>query len=441
MVQAAYREAEAAREKAAEEARALEDRAEQENPGLYTQDKLWLPHAPGVAIIRGDLLVDVASFFRDSDITVREHNAPNTNRSLQGKGQDIVEAYNDTEIRRFFMRWHAQVRVQIDKFHSPPDTIDLENPGERVLCGMRGERGNAICGLILFLGSTGGPEAGRVDKKCSYWFHSALGFPGKGMWDIGDTPFRMVRVPTKPVPDVYDIMLRFDLTREKERAKHFADNFSENVKEWTVLHTPFEDFYWGTLQNVSAEPNEDDEPQVPSPTDPSEDSDVTNLSDMSGSEDLDGIPMKPRERTACERRLAEAQDQASRERTLAEARAARSREMAEDQGDFERRFAEVRAADLERLTKAIADRERRHAVQAAGQREEHAEAQASREARLAETQADHERTYFEAAEENEGLQNESGGTMAPVEEEVSENEPRRDITRLAPESLRHGGKL
>lgn len=441
MTQAAHRDAEATRERAAEEAKSLEDRAEEENPGLYRQDKLWLPHAPGVAIIRGDLLVDVASFFRDCDITVREHNAPNTNRSLQGKGQDIVEAYEDTDIRRFFMRWHVQVQVQIDKFHAPPDTIDLKHPGERALCGLRGAHGNAMCGLILFLGSTGEPEAGRVDKKCKYWFYSELGFPDKNIREIGDTPFRMVRVSIKPVPDIYEIMLRFALTRGKESAKHFGDNFSENVKNWTVLPTPFKDFSWGSLQNVAAEPSEDDEARILNPTDSSEDSDVTNLSDMSGSEDLSGVPMKPRERAACERRFAEAQAQASRERAVAEAQATHSREMAEDQADRERRLAEARAADTERLTKAIADRERRHAVQAARAREELAEAQAAREKRLGESQSNHERTHVDAVEEGEESQTESGGTMAPEKERDSEDEPRRDITRLAPKFLRRGGKL
>ncbi|KAK7710309.1 hypothetical protein SLS64_005894 [Diaporthe eres] len=440
MVEAQHREAEAAREKAAEEAKAREARAEEENPGLYRRDKLWLPHAPGVAVIRGDLLVDVASFFRDCDITVREHNAPNTNRSLKGKGGSIADAHDDAEINRFFMRWHSQLQVQIDKFHSPPDTIDLENPGERVLCGLRGAHGNAMCGLIFFLGSTGEPEAGRVDKKCSYGFHSALGFSDKDIRNIGDTSFRMVRIPNRPIPDLYDIMLRFDLPRGKKSAKRFYDNFSEKVKNWTVSHRPFEGFYWGSLQNVPVEPSEDDEPNVPDPTESSESSDVTNLSQMSGSEDLSGIPMRPRERTACERRFAELQAQASRQRALTEARAARSREMAEDQADRERTRAEVRAADLERHTKAKADRERRHAAQAARERAELPEAQAARETRLAETQGDHEERYYEADDEDEESQTESGRTLVP-EEGDSEDPPRRDITRLAPECLRRGGKI
>ncbi|KAI7779296.1 hypothetical protein LA080_000967 [Diaporthe eres] len=431
---------EAARERAAEEARAAEDRAEEENPGLYRQDKLWLPHAPGVAVIRGDLLVDVASFFRDCDITVREHNSPNTNRSLKGKGGSIADAHDDTDIRRFFMRWTSQLQVQIDKFHSPPDTIDLEHPGERVLGSLRGAHGNAMCGLIFFLGSTGEPEAGRVDKKCSYGFHSALAFPDKDIRNIGDTSFRMVRIPNKPVPDLYDIMLRFDLPRGKKSAKRFHENLSENVKKWTVRHMPFKDFYWGSLQNVPVEPSEDDEPNVPEPTESSESSDVTNLSEMSGSEDLSGIPMRPRERTACEKRFVETQAQAARKRKLAEARAARAREMAEDQADRERRFAEIRAADLERHTKAIADRERRHAVQAARARGELPEAQADGEKRLAETQDDHEERYYQADDEGEESQTESGGTVTP-EEGDSEDRLRRDITRLAPECLRRGGKI
>lgn len=438
-----YREAEAARERASEEAKAREDRAEEESPGLYTQDKLWLPHAPGVAIIRGDLLVDVASFFRDCDFTVREHNAPNTNISVQCKGWEIVNAHKDAGIRRVFMRWTSQLQVQIDKFHSPPDMIDLEHPGQRVLCGLRGAHGNAVCGLIIFLGSTGEPEAGRVDKKCSYWFHSASGFSDKDIRDIGDTSCRMVRIPTKPVPDLYDIMLRFGLTRGKHSAEHFHDNFNTNVKNWAVLHTPFEDFDWGSLQNVSAEASEDDEPKVPGQAESPEDSGVTNLSDMSGSEDLSGIPMNARERTACEMRSTELQAQASREREVAEARDARSREIAEARADRKRKFDEIRAADLERATKATADRKRRHAVQADRQRKELAEAQAARERRLAETQAEHDTSHVEAAEEDEEPQAESTDIM--VHQEISvglyEDEPRRDMTRLAPELLRRGGKL
>lgn len=415
MVQALSRRAEEERERAAEEAKALTDRAEDENPGLYRRDKLWMPHAPGVAVIRGHLLVDVASFFGNCDITVREHNAPTTNRSLQGKGRDIVEASEDKETNQVFMRWYDQVQVQIDKFYPPPDTNDVENPGEGTLCGMRGAHGNAMCGLILFLGTTGEPGAGRVDKQCKYWFYSDLGFPGKNIWDIGDTPFRMVRVPTEPAPDIYEVMLRFNLKRGKKTAEHFRDNFKKNVQSWTVRHTLFEGFDWGSLQNVSPEPSVDDEPELPDPADSGEDSDLTDLSDMSA---------------ACERRFAEAQARVGRANTLVEAQAAFERGMAEDQADRERGFAEDRAADSEGITKAMADRDRRHAVRAAREGK-----------RKAEIQPTDERGHAEAAEENEESQTESGGTMVPEEEGDSEGEPRRDITRLAPEFLRRGGKL
>lgn len=393
MIQALFRRAEEEREREAEEARALTDRAEDENPGLYRQDKLWMPHAPGVAVIRGHLLVDVASFFRDCDITVREHNAPTTNRSLQGKGRDIIELGEDKEINQVFMRWYDQVQVQIDKFYPPPDTIDIEHPGEGILCGMRGAHGNAMCGLILFLGTTGEPEAERVDKQCKYWFYSASGFPGKNIWDIGDTPFRMVRVPAEPAPDIYEIMLRFNLKRGKKTAEHFRDNFKKNVKSWTVRATLFQGFDWGSLQNVSPELSEDDERELPDPADSGEDSDLTDLSDMSA---------------ACERRFAELQAQVGRANTLAEAQAAFDRKWAED----------------------TVDRDRRHAVRAAREGK-----------RKAEIQPTNERGHTEAAEENEESQTESSGTMMPEEEGDSEDEPRRDITRLAPESLRRGGKL
>lgn len=374
-------------ENAAQEARDLTARAEKENPGLFTQEKLWLPHAPGVALIRGDLLADVANFFRDCDITVREHNEPTTNRCMQDTGNKFFEL-SDRPKLRCFMRPTVQVRVQIDKFRPPPDTVDLEHPEKRVLCNMRGEHGNAMHRLILFLGFTGQNRGGdlEIDKECSYWYYFASGFDPEST--IGDTPFRMVRVSTEPAPDVYEIMLRLGLARGKNKAKHFRENFNETVREWRVNPESQEDLISGCFDNVLAESGDDDELEAPELTDPSEDTDVTNLSDVSGPTDRFGVPITRGERAALDRRIAEAQAQAESERLAAQAA---DEERLDAQVSDEREAAEPQDPRLRRI-------ERREAARA--------------ERELAEAQAAQERRSAEAAEKDEVSQTESGGTLA-----------------------------
>lgn len=375
-------------ENAAQEARDLTARAEKENPGLFTQDKLWLPHAPGVALIRGDLLADVANFFRDCDITVQEHNEPTTNRCMQCTGNEFFELSDRPQLR-CFMRPTVQVRVQIDKFRPPP-AVDLEHPEKRVLCNMRGEHGNAMNRLILFLGFTGQNRGGNleIDKECSYWYYFASGFDPESK--IGDTPFRMVRVSTEPAPDVYEIMLRLGLERGKNKAKHFRDNFNETVREWRFNPESQEDLISGCFDNVFAEFSDNDEPKAPGLTDPSEDSDVTNLSDISGPTDRSGVPMTREERADLERRITEAQ--ADRERVLADQAA--HEERLDAQVSDEREASEPQDTRLRRA-------ERRQAARA--------------ERELAQAQAARERELAEAAEEEEVSQTESGSTMAPEE--------------------------
>lgn len=406
---AMYRRMEEERENAAQEARDLTARAEEENPGLFTQDKLWLPHAPGVALIRGDLLADVANFFRECDITVHEHNEPTTELRLRGTGYEIFECSEDPEFR-CFMRPTVQVRVQIDKFRPPPDTVDLEHPEERVLSNMQGAHGNAMYRLILFLGFTGKSNGGdrEIDKECSYWYYFASGFDPES--EIGDTTFRMVRVPTEPAPDIYEIMLRLGLERGKEKAKHFRENFNETVREWRFNPKSQEDLISGCFDNVFAESSDDDEPKAPELTDSSEDSDVTNLSDISGPTDRSGVPLTRKERADLEKRIAEAQ-----------AHAARERELAAQAAEEERLAAQV--ADEEEADEIQDTRLRRSERRQTARARELAEEQAALKRRRAKARADRERRLAEAAQEEEVSQTESEGTMALEEgQDVEERE-------------------
>lgn len=442
VARAMFERAREERERAAEEARALTQRAEEESPGLFTLDKLWLPHAPGVALIRGDLLVDVANFFRQCDITVREHNEPTTNRSLQGKGWDLISVSGDPKFR-FFFRPTMQVRVQIDKFYPPPDEVDFEHYGEGVLCGLRRAHSNAIWMLLNYLGGTGENWGGNlpVDRECSYFCYSPEGFGRR--WRNGGTPFRMVRVLTEPVTDCYEIMLRLGLERGRKRAKHFCDHFKETVKERKIVPWLHANLRRDSLDNVPAESGGDGEYEIRGLTDTSEGSDVTNQSDDSGSEDLSGLPVTPAEEAAFERRLAEAR--VARERELA-AEAAEKERLAE-QADAEKKAAEDQAPRVNTVQEAVAKRKERQARQAARKA---AEAQAARERRLAEAAEKDKESRSEVGEiaapgerqdpEGNESNTESDGTIDSGEEEDTADEPRRDMMRLAPEHLRRGGK-
>lgn len=456
---AMYRRMEEERENAAQEARDLTARAEKENPGLFSQDKLWLPHAPGVALIRGDLLADVANFFRECDITVHEHNEPTTELRLRGTGYEIFESSEHPEMR-FFMRPTVQVRVQIDKFRPPPDTVDLEHPEERVLCNMQGAHGNAMYRLIFFLGFTGKSNGGdrEIDKECSYWYYFASGFDPES--EIGDTTFRMVRVPTEPAPDIYEIMLRLGLERGKEKAKHFRENFNETVREWRFNPESHEDFVSGCFDNVFADSSDDDEPKAPELTNSSEDSDVTNLSDISGPTDRSGVPMTRKERVDLEKRFAEAQAHAARERELAAQAAEEERlaaQVAADEGEAD----EIQNTRLRRTTRRQTARARERAEDEAVRDRRLVTARAERE-RLVKARADRERRLAEAAQEEEVSQTESEGTMAleegrDVEERAAGNEsvgnvdsgeevdpeddPQNDRPRRFPRLLSQGAKV
>lgn len=360
-----YERAEEQRLEALRKERERARRAEEENPGLFRTDKLWQPHAPGVALIRGDLLLEIAGFFLDCDIFIEEHNAPETNPAFIMGGRDVLKMCDDPRTARLVRAFEtAQIRVAIDKFRTPPeDLTGVEHPGETALCGMRGAHGNAVCGLIVFLGSTGDPAAGKVDTECSYWFYSALGIPGPTIRRIGGTPFRMVRLPKRPFNDMYDLMLRLDLRGGRKRVKSYRDNYNENVKEWKINHVSFEKFRWGNLKMVRAEHFVDDE--VSGLTDSSEDSDVTKMSDMSGSTDRFGVPMSRKEQIALEKRFNKLRT--AKEGRLA-AQAALETRLADEAADRElsqRRTRRFNAALRRRLAAGTAELERRHAVQAA----------------------------------------------------------------------------
>lgn len=442
---AAYERTEEERERAAVEARELANRVEEEDPGLFSRDKLWFPYTPGVALIRGDLLVDVANFFSECDITVREHNTPTTNRSLQGKGWNIVNVSEDTELRMFF-RPYAQLRVQIDKFYPPPDVDDLEHPGERVLCCRKGAHSKAMRMLLCYLGGTGKNEGGslKIDEKCSYLLYSALGFGSQ--WKIEDAPFRMVRVPTEPVPDIYEIMLRLGLKRGKKRAKHFRENFKRTVRERKIRFWSYADLHPSSLRNVPAESREDEDYEVPDLTDSSEGSDVTDPSDDSGSEDLSGLRLTAAEEADSERRAAEAQ--AAHERKLA-AEAAHEEELAAQAAE-EEEPAESQAARLKRLEEATALRERRHALQAAREAADAAEAEAAGGRRHPKVADKDEESHAEAGESvapgerHESEDNEAHPEREDIEDSGEEtdivDELCRGISRLDVQHPRPGGK-
>lgn len=252
-----------ARKAAEEETTALRRRARAENPDLLRLNKLWLPLEPGVAIIRGEMLLDIATFFCDCDINVQEHNEPDLNRWYKGKGADLVAEATDPDVDwelEWFTRRLAQLRVSIDKFRRPPDAKDCERPGGAALRNLKGAHGNALCGLILFLGSTGEPASEKIDKECSYWFYSAWGLSGPDLSKLGKTQFRMVRQANVRNPDTHEIMVSFDLATGKKRAKSFCDNFRLNVKPWRITPLLWKNFQsWGDLGDVDPDPSEDDD--------------------------------------------------------------------------------------------------------------------------------------------------------------------------------------
>lgn len=429
-----YERAEEQRQEALKQERERTRRAEEEKPGLFRSDKLWRPHAPGVALIRGDLLIEIAGFFLDCDFFFEEHNAPDNTPAFIMGGRDVLKMCDDPRTAHLVRGFEtAQIRVAIDKFRTPPeDLTGVEHPGETALCGMRGAHGNAVCGLIVFLGSTGDPAAGKVDTACSYWFYSALGISGPTIRrSMGRSPFRMVRLPKRPVNDMYDLMLRLDLRGGKKRVKHYRDNYNENVKEWKINHVPFERFRWGNLKMAHAGHFVDDE--VSGLTDSSEDSDVTNMSDMSGSTDRSGVPMSRNERIDLEKRFNELRT-ASEGRLAAQAALeTRLADEAADRERSQRRSQRFNALRTEWLVGLTAQRERRHAVQAAREKKAVAEARKKKRAedrlkRLTELKA--------SGKDEESAIIIDSGEEEDVEEEPKDNTRRHEI----PEFFRGGGK-
>lgn len=248
-----------AEQKEKEDAETFRDRFRSRNPDLWRSDKLWQPLRPGVAIIRGDMLPDVATFFRNCNITVEIHNEPTDTRRLKAKGEDIVAHPERKEIRPF-TRAFVQVRVSIDKFNQPPTEMNLEHPDDGVLRGLNGAHGNAMCGLIIFLGSTGEPASDKIDKECTYWFYCDWGFSGPDLSKIGENPFRMVRLSNEVHLGIHEMMNRFDLRPGKKRAKSFIGDFNRIVKPWRVTPSPWQEFHrWGDLRNVDPDSSAEDD--------------------------------------------------------------------------------------------------------------------------------------------------------------------------------------
>lgn len=150
------------------------------------------------------------------------------------------------------------MQVHISKFNLPPDTDTLKHPGERALCGLRGEHGNAVCNLILFLGTTGPPDQqpSRVDYQCAYWIHRPEGFKNKEL-SIGESPCRMVRMPKAKVryAELYEIMLCLNM--EKNYADDVRDKFPPNIVQWLIRAMPRAAFPPGGFANFPVEPGVD----------------------------------------------------------------------------------------------------------------------------------------------------------------------------------------
>ncbi|KAK2606729.1 hypothetical protein N8I77_005460 [Diaporthe amygdali] len=230
---------------------------------------LWVPLEQGVAIIRGSLLLGLANFFRDCEITVHKLNQPNAEQTLTSKGGTLIRASKRLES---LTQKSAQLRVHIEKFKKPPDTEDLKDPAQAALRDMQGLQANHLCMLILFFGSTGERKSREIDSTCSYWIHCAEGLEHGDIDRLGQEPFSMVRLSKLPGPDIFEIMIRLGIKPGKDAAKSFRDRFKSNVVEWEVLPHSFKDF---RLAEWSA-PTADADSEV---------SELTDLSDQFPEED------------------------------------------------------------------------------------------------------------------------------------------------------------
>lgn len=251
----------------AEECERIE-RAIAESPDLWLRDKRWEPVGPGVALIAGTMVQDIATFFCDCDITVEEANLFNENRKYTKEGRDIVA---QIQSRSDEVDWsttqQVQVRISIDKFRRPGHVGDLEHAGHPAVRNLKGRCGNTSCAVILFLGRTGQ----KIDDQCCYWLYSASGFSGPDLSKLGQNDsFRMVRLSKVSHLDHIDFMRCFGLRMGKERVEAFSDGFNSKVTRTQVTPLKWEDFrQWNELPDdlKSVSSVEDDDPGHDDPLD------------------------------------------------------------------------------------------------------------------------------------------------------------------------------
>ncbi|KAL1851326.1 hypothetical protein Daus18300_012631 [Diaporthe australafricana] len=218
-----------------------------------SKGKPWIPTAQGVATVRGDLIPDFISFFRDCEITLRErdHSAADRRRHYTDTGEEFIK---NIQVLGHFMEAPGGVETSIEKFQQPADMNHIKHPDEAALSNMQGPHSRDLCALILYFGCTGERESGEIDEKCSYILYNEKGW-NKREWHnldgLGEKPFNMVRLSNEPCPNIYEIMLRLGIKLGKDRAKAFHDKFNENVMKWDNRPESFENYiYTGSQESA-----------------------------------------------------------------------------------------------------------------------------------------------------------------------------------------------
>jgi hypothetical protein len=254
-------------EQAQEEADELRRQARAKSHDLFRLKKMWLPLAPGVAVVRGDDFLDVATFFFECVIRVVTHHEPVERRTAWGLGKTLIARATGlgVDFKDTWYTWpNVQLRVSIHNFCPNPhlERPRGEHPGNSVLRGLKGPHGIALCELLLFVGSTG---LGLIDDSYSYWFYCRRGFANGDISKVGRFPFRMVRLHNEKTTTSTpcEVMRLLDLPMGKKREKSLRENGSEQVRVWQVNQINWEDFEHlgdlGHLDDALPDPTDDDE--------------------------------------------------------------------------------------------------------------------------------------------------------------------------------------